>query len=651
MAEASGRENGSFTLLRGLAVALGLIVTLAVMALLGFWRMFSVLPAYDDEGCMLITLEQFRRGHALYDEVFSMYGPFPLLVRWGLFAIAGQPVGHDVGRLFSVGFWWLTAVTCAFAAWRMARGSRFAGYASLVLNFLLLWLAIFEAGHPQEICGLLLALAVVLAVGAGRPATAAGLGAVAACLAMTKINVFAFLMMALVVTALAFTRPTRAVRAATFLACLGVLAAPGLLMRPHLGDPSIRAFALHVTLALVPPLVLGFGRRRPVLITVRHLAGFAGGFAITAALIALVVLARGTTPRGLVDGVLLNPLRVGTLYIQTVDWYEGRWPLALASVLGALAWVGFLRARLEARSRQLPAWVSAGFRVGYGVLMLGRVVSSEHNAYEGLAVLSLPWTALLLLQRDVDVDVDVDADAGPGVAAGPSGGAAARLFLALLAVTETLWAYPVAGSHRAYACFLPALALVLILVDGCQDLAQLLALEASATGRTVARLVRAAVLALVFTDLVTEADTARKYYGERSPLGLTGAAWIRLDPRMVYHYRRLTSALLEQPDTFLTMPGMYSLHFWTGRSPLTTFNLTNWMVILDDERQARIAAALAARPVACVVVDPDLIDFWMQGRPSPQTPLVRYIHANFRPSTKIDHREIWVRARATGPRP
>src|SRR6516164_2909727 len=112
-------RRGRFGLLQGTASALGLLATLTVFLTLGYSSAYSVAALYDDEGCMLITLKQFIDGHALYDEVFSMYGPFPFLVKWGLFTVLNQPVGHDVGRLICVGFWLATTAACAALAWRL----------------------------------------------------------------------------------------------------------------------------------------------------------------------------------------------------------------------------------------------------------------------------------------------------------------------------------------------------------------------------------------------------------------------------------------------------------------------------------------------------------------------------------------------------
>jgi hypothetical protein len=641
MLEAHARAN--LVMLQRLAIVLGLLATLTLCALLGFWRMFSLLPPYDDEGCMLITIKQFIDGHALYDHVFSMYGPLPVLVKWMFFAVSGQPVGHDLGRLIALGYWLATAMASGATAWRLTR-SLVAGYAAAVLIFLVLWMIISEPGHPQELCALLLVLAVFLATfarpGAGRGpwVVSIGLGVLASCVALTKINIFVFMMMALGASTLAFTHSTRVLSVLTLVYVVCLLAAPAMLMQTHLQDPAIRAYALCVTLSLLPTLIVGFGQRRVAFIGVWHYVGFVGGFTLILGAITTAVLLRGTTLYGLLDGVLLNPLRVGTRFVYSIDWFVRRWPIPVAFTLAAVAWVGFLRSGLSARRRTFAWLVSVLCRVTYGVLFLVWFGGERHNSFEGFVLFALPGAAFLLLRNDIALNAEVD----PRLAERLAGEAFARLFLALLAVTESLWAFPVAGSHRSFMCFLPALALIISVVDGFQDLAGC-AWSNSRAALAFARLARATVVTMLFLDTASEADAARRYYDNRASLGLNGAEWIRLDPGAVTHYRSLTAALRDRPDTFFTMPGQYSLHFWTERDPLTTLNLTNWMYMLDEQKQRSIVTAMDARPEVCVVVNPTLLEFWMAGRPVPQTSLVRYIRENFVPSREVDNVKILVR--------
>lgn len=243
--------------LRSLAASLGLVSTFAILCAYGFWSMFSGFRDYDDEGFMLISIRAFNEGYALYDEVYSMYGPFPFLVKWSLFAALRQPVGHDVGRYICLGYWLATAVACGGVAWRLTR-SVLAGWAGFVITFQALGMIVNEPGHPQELCGFLLAIAAFLATFVapdrrlGR--MMGGLGVVAACLAFSKINLFIFYAMALGAAMLASTPRTAALRVLLVLYVMCLLTAPGVLMKSLLHDSRISSFALHVTLSMISTL-------------------------------------------------------------------------------------------------------------------------------------------------------------------------------------------------------------------------------------------------------------------------------------------------------------------------------------------------------------------------------------------------------------
>ena len=325
---------------RIVAAALALGATLLILAPIGFYRMFGFFAPWDDEGCVLITLKSFMDGQRLYDDVFSMYGPFPILLRSLIFTVAGVPVGHDAGRLIALSYWLVAAALCGAAAWRLTR-SIVAGWAAGLFVFHGLGLLIQEPGHPQDLCAVLLGLAVFLATfigapGGRRPALFIMIGIVAGCLAMTKINVFVFMMMALGAALLSFIGRTWWTAALGLLFAVGLLIAPGLLMRQLLAHPEVRSYALHVTLALVPILILAIGRPARSMFAVRDCAWIAAGLVASIGMIAALVLLRGTTPAALLDGVALIPLRAGVRFFGTSLAFLGHWRIPVAFIVGAL---------------------------------------------------------------------------------------------------------------------------------------------------------------------------------------------------------------------------------------------------------------------------------------------------------------------------
>jgi hypothetical protein len=158
-----------------------------------------------------------------------------------------------------------------------------------------------------------------------------------------------------------------------------------------------------------------------------------------------------------------------------------------------------------------------------------------------------------------------------------------------------------------------------------------------------------AVVAVLVFALRGELDYFNGEYQLRQPLDLPGAHAIRLDAPTVNNFQQLAKTLRDLPDSFFTLPGMYSLYLFSERESPTALTLTNWMYMLDDRQQERIVAQLASRPEMRLVYSPQLSRLWMKGDAFPASPLVRYLDANFAPATTIAGHEIWIR-QAT-PRP
>jgi len=101
---------------------------LAILALqtgaglvVGFWILFSRFQPYDDESTFLLWDRHLLQGYALYDEVWSFFGPFPFLVRWLLHGLLGAPLTHEVVRLATLALWLAAAALLALAVYRMTR--------------------------------------------------------------------------------------------------------------------------------------------------------------------------------------------------------------------------------------------------------------------------------------------------------------------------------------------------------------------------------------------------------------------------------------------------------------------------------------------------------------------------------------------------
>src|SRR5262245_39746252 len=80
------------------AAILAFAVSTFVVARLAFCLGFTFFAEYDDEGYVLISLKLFREGRALYNAVYSQYGPFYYEFMDALLSVLHLNVSHDVGR-------------------------------------------------------------------------------------------------------------------------------------------------------------------------------------------------------------------------------------------------------------------------------------------------------------------------------------------------------------------------------------------------------------------------------------------------------------------------------------------------------------------------------------------------------------------------
>lgn len=73
-------------------------VALSVTALAAFGILFTTWAAYDDEGYILWTLIHHGRGHVLYQDIYTQYGPAFYLLDSGFRTIMPLPHSSDGQR-------------------------------------------------------------------------------------------------------------------------------------------------------------------------------------------------------------------------------------------------------------------------------------------------------------------------------------------------------------------------------------------------------------------------------------------------------------------------------------------------------------------------------------------------------------------------
>ncbi len=600
----------SWTALAGLA---------AVLALAGFWLLFSTFLIYDDEGYVLLSLKNFSLYGHLYDRVYTQYGPFVYLLYDALHRVFGFGFSNTAGRWITLINWLGAAAVCATLVARQTRSVLWTAF-TLAGVFTYLWVMINEPVHP----GGLLALLVALGAWAGSEAWTAGryerfavtVASIGAALTFTKINVGVFFLGAAFVWLAVNTTPPRAARTLAWLAAAGCAALPFGLMRTLFAEPWVRLFALVFSGGALAALLAARVVARPV-VTARVWTWFAGALLAASALIAAGTLARGTSLRGLVDGVVFEPMKHPGVYFFAMNWRIGTGLLALASL--ALA-SGAMRAgwQTEAWFRQF----AAAARLAAGAVFLCtplQIIPTSLAAWGMCYGVTLAWLFVVPL-RDDDRHAPV------------------RAWVALVLVFEFLHAFPVAGTQVNWGTFLwvPLLAL------GLHDAAPVWQGWLGRWSRCASIAGTIFIVAVTVTMPWQLGKIGRSHYTSNQPLGVAGAENIRPSNDIVYAVRIMCENLRAHADLLFSFPGLYSANLWTGLPTPTLANATHWFSLLSPAQQQEIIGRLAESPRAALLVQRDVLDYLAKTGFATTGPLHDWLMANFEKAFALDGYELWL---------
>lgn len=598
------------------------VATAAFLALAATKMMFSAFMFYDDEGYVLTSLRNFAEHGGLYREVYSQYGPFPYVLYAVLHAL-GLPLTHTVGRAITLVAWSGTALACAALVGR-ATSSLVARLTVLAAVFIYLWIMASEPTHPG---GLIVVLTAVLAWLGHRwicderiGAWARWVGAGVAVLLLTKINIGVFAAFSAVAWFGLYHENATVRRWAPAVLIVTTVVLPFALMRPLLGTPWVRMYALMFAgsgIAAMGAASLGATAR----IGWRALgAGALSGLAVAAAVFAVIFL-RGTSPAELLEGVLLGPLKHPSHFSLVFPWATGTRTVALISPqLFVAAW--FLRRRgwealdlLIASLRLLAALAL--------VVPLSRFPEvSPDNLVIAFAAPCL-WLFLWPLPNE-----------SPALLA-------ARRWVGLLFLGQCLHAFPVPGSQIAWGTVL-ALPLAAL---GAWPAARLLAERLTphfVRTRAPRLALEIALAAFAFTMVWRLAQVGARR-DEGRDLELPGAERIRLPENATALFQILALNAAAHGDVLFSEPGMFSLNLWSGLPTPTLVNVTHWFSLLDESQQQATIRALEAHPRACVITQREHINFLIARGLRPGGPLHDYLAKNFTPAFTLDDFEFSVR--------
>lgn len=583
---------------RRAGVAAVFLLAVAACVPVAYYAMFSQFRGYDDEGYFLVSLKLVGQGQHLYDAVATGYGPTYYLIFVPVFKAIG--VSHDAGRLVTIAVWSLGSVVFGDAVRRVTRSLGF-GLVSFAAAFFVMAVSVWEPMNPGPILYALVgAMAWLLAVDRGGRNRIRLIGGFAAAAALVKLNVGAYAATAALFALVTTSRPGRRYyRAVAFAALVGL---PVALFARDLGSLKIYHYAVLVAVsgvAVAAGAATHVDREPPW--PFKAVAAFVLGAGVVAALVSvLTIVAFGSTPAGLFEGVFVRAVKQRELFkgIQEVQW------LPLVGALPALALPLLPPARL------VPHLIALA-QLGGGALIIVLAFTAQLFGQTSFAVVEwgIPFVWLLLA---------TPADRAMNFLP-------ARSFLAALAVLEALYAYPVPGAQRGFAEAFVVPAGAILLGDGYSHFAP----YAAAAGASARRMVTVAPallgLSLLFVTSVAPLQRTRTAYRAGIPVPLHGAHRLHLQRWEVDRLVFLTRGLAHC-STFVPVLGLNSLYLFAEKQP-PAFMAVPWTRALDDDRQREIVARLYRDPRACVAFSQEWSTFWDPAPPA--GPLLRFVREEF----------------------
>ena len=597
---------------------------LAAGAAYAWYTIFGTFREYDDEGYMMMTIRHMLDGQRLYDQVPTPYGAGYYLYKWLIHSLLRIPLNNDAIRLTTLALWWTSSAAFAWMVYRICRPwSMAAASLCFVASLVHLQALTGEPGHPQELAPVLLAIGLLAGARAGREGHRPWLlllGLVGGALLAAKINV-GVLFLAAAAVAMAMEYRGRAGHVLRILTGAGAILLPAVLMRRHLSAEWCRQFCAVAMLGVAAcwivavrerkAAVIGRGHRswRPSLFFPRpgtpgrgqgegplpsvkmightpatralSLLWCAAGVALAGVIAVGFVLARGSSPGGIWDCLVVRAMRFPEMFCFPIPHAGGgAWYATAGAALATLyAWRrGRLKLVMEhiavpslkvimatAIFVQCASWYllpSSGYTQSWYILPF--TSPGWHFEY----AIGFLWMTMALPPGN-------EASAGELVF---------RRMIAIVAALQILQMYPVPGSQAAVGtAAVPAIATIW-LADVFQQIS-----------RAVPRLgamqwaVRAATYAITILAISALGWLARERYRAYSQLehvDLPGFHLTRLPEDRAALYRCLADSV--RGRTFLCNTGLNSLYFWSQTRPASTVVIGDAWEFLSDAEQARL---------------------------------------------------------------
>jgi hypothetical protein len=563
---------------------------------------FTGFSEYDDEGYVMIGLRSFLQGNALYDFVHSQYGPFYYLVEASLYTVLHMQVTHNAVRAIMGSFWLLSAALCSWSIFRLTRS-----WILTALGFTaaikLVRLFVGSPGHPEEVC---LVLLIGVLVGAcylsdgAKLWIGALLGSLIAALALTKINIGVYAALAIGLALLKATPCGYTQKALFALMAIFGLSLPFIILTPLLQQQWAQRTVALVVLAIVAAVLVAWRSETDQFVTPKLWIACTVALGVVGVLIIAPFLMRGTTFSAMLSMSVLQHRS------SVKDWYVPfDVPTELIPVTSLMLAVAWTRMSASSKARGPMIVVFNVIKFMISVLWITSFLAVQWPMMYDLVV---PCGWLVLVPSSSDVSRK------------PS---FARVALCLLSVFSALYLLPVAGTQVAFSLVL-TIPIVCVFLDDAGGML--------VTAKRSERVIRVATIAAVFILLTFNAywalRSAQAYRGLK-PLRLAGAERIHVAGKTAADYQWIIATLKNSCDSYFSMPGIFSLYFWTNTPPPTRLLMSNWVGLLSHEQQQQIVNDLSRIQRLCIVYDPRMVEFWRRGQDLSQSPLASYIHDEF----------------------
>jgi hypothetical protein len=616
------------------ALLYGLVAAAATIA--AYLAIFTQFSHYDDEGTLLVTLKAFVHGEALYRDVYSPYGPFYYELFGGFFALTGLPVSTDASRLIVIVVWVLTSGLFGLVTQRLT-GRLSLGVVGMIVAFGVLFGLVGEPMHPHGLSVLLLggfALLVVSVTPQKDLRSGAIGGAFLGALVLTKVNLGVYAVAAVALAAVLTVEPLHRRAWLRWAVIAAFMAMPVFVVGRDLATGWVRSLLALEILAAAGILVTASALRpqhgEDDEGMAKWLAASICGFAVALTAILAVILLAGSSLGDVYNGTVTQALRVRDALVTEFPYTSVAVVGGAAALTSALV-VLWLRPRGEGRPSIWPGLLraAAGLAIWLGVTGTVPLSLNPTPGNPDVLALVLAWVATV-----------------------PAAGARMhvherflRVLLPMLAVAETLQVYPVAGNQMRIAALLFVPVGGLCIADG---LVSLRAWSAARGGLVSLRYLVVACMAIIILgakfaldELARPIATNAATYRDQQSLALPDAGLLHLPHDQAKEYERVVALLhANRCTTFIGYPNVDSLYLWSKIDPPRPWAPGAWITALDSAEQRLIVERLRASPRPCAIRSESAAAAWLNGKPRPDTPLVRYIFDRFRPVADLGDLEF-----------